>query len=213
MGKVASSSSSSKTVCKGVRRTEGVKISRNLQRVMDGRSFSNGLRQRAAILAQKKQKQQLMTVPQECPLTALQLDPVLQAMSELEIMFEKSAVCPVRKFRVPPNGAKFVIYFDDDDLREYGKIMVEIHKKGWPLGHPLSADAQACPKGSALYKLLHPEQQQLGRQRQALLRLFRAETVGTGSLLEPSYSKVARYSIWEPGHGGMRYFEWVNGLE
>lgn len=212
MGKEAKGS---KTAGKGVHRTTGggAKISRNLQRVMDGRCFANGLRQRAAILAQKKQQQQLMTVPPTCPLTALQLDPVLQAMSELKIMFAKSAVDPVRKFGVPPNGAKFVIYFDDEDLREYGNVMVEIHKKGWPLGHPLSADAQVCPKGAALYKLLHPEQQQLGRQRQALLRMFREETTGTGSLLEPSASKVARYSIWEQGHSGVRYFEWVNGFE
>ena len=202
---------------KGVHHTQSssssAKISRNLQRVMDGRSFSNGLRQRAAILAQKKQQQQTMTASQECPLTASQLDPVLQALNDIKGMFATSAVDPVRKLGLPPNGAKFVIYFDDDDLREYGNIMVEINKKGWPLGHPLSADAQACPTGSALYKLLHPQQQQLGRQRQALLRMFREETTGTGSLLEPSASKVSTYSIWEQGHAGVRYFEWVNGFE
>ena len=202
---------------KGVHRTpsssSSAKISRNLQRVMDGRSFSNGLRQRAAILAQKKQQQQTMTESHECPLTAFQLDPVLQALDDIKGMFATSAVDPVRKFGVPPNGAKFVIYFDDEDLREYGNVMVEIHKKGWPLGHPLSADAQACPKGAELYKLLHPQQQKLGRQRRALLRMFREETTGTGSLLETSASKVARYSIWEQGHAGVRYFEWVNGFE
>jgi len=80
--------------------------------------------------------------------------------------------------------------------------MVEINKKGWPLGHPLSA-----------HKPLHAEQKKLGRQRQALLRMLRAETIGTGSLLEPRASKVVSYSIWEEGHGGMRCFEWVNGFE
>ena len=115
----------------------------------------------------------------------------------------------MRKLGLPPNGAKFVIYFDDEDLREYGVVMVEINKKGWPLGHPLSADTQVSAAGSAP----HPEQQKLGRQRQALLRMLREETTGTGSLLEPCASKVARYSIWEQGHGGMRYFEWVNGFE
>ena len=113
----------------------------------------------------------------------------------------------MRKFGVPPNGAKFVIYFDDDFLREYGTIMVEINKKGWPLGHPLSADKQA------LYKPLHAEQKKLARQRQTLLRMLQEETTGTGSLLEPCASKVARYSIWEEGYGGMRWFEWVNGFE
>lgn len=202
---------------KSVQRKQGggAKIGRNLQRVMDGRTFANGLRQRAVIMAQKQQKQQLLRVPKEqvCPLTALQLDPVLQAMHDLKGMFETSAVDPVRKLGLPPNGAKFVIYFDDEDLREYGIVMVEINKKGWPLGHPLSADTQSCPEGSALYKHLHPEQQKLGRQRQALLRMLREETTGTSSLLEPCASKVARYSIWEQGHGGMRYFEWVNGFE
>ena len=86
--------------------------------------------------------------------------------------------------------------------------MVEINKKGWPLPPPLS-----CPEGLALYKHLHTEQKKLGRQRQALLRMLRAETTGTGSLLEPRANKVASYSIWEEGHGGMRCFEWVNGFE
>lgn len=139
------------------------------------------------------------------PLTALQLDPVLQALNDLKGMFKKSVVEPVRKFGVPSNGAKFAIYFDDDFLREYGNIMVEINKKGWPLGHPLSTELASS--------LSHPEQKKLRRQRQALLSMLRAETTGTGSLLEPRASKVASYSIWEEGHGGMRCFEWVNGFE
>ena len=83
--------------------------------------------------------------------------------------------------------------------------MVEINKKGWPLGHPLSVDKQAST--------VHPQQKKLRRQRQALLRMLRAETTGTGSLLEPRASKVVTYSIWEMGHAGMRWFEWVNGFE
>ncbi len=37
--------------------------------------------------------------------------------------------------------------------------------------------------------------------------MLRAETT------LPRASKVASYSIWEEGHGGMRCFEWVNGFE
>ena len=139
------------------------------------------------------------------PLTALQLDPVLQALNDLKGMFKKSAVEPVRKQRVPSNGAKFVIYFDDNFLPEYGNVMVKINEKGWPLGHPLSTELHM--------PFSHPEQKKLRRQRQALLRMFREETTGTGSLLEPRASKVLEYTIWEPGHGGMRWFEWVNGFK
>lgn len=135
------------------------------------------------------------------PLTALQLDPVLQGLADLQRMFGRSAAVPVRVGTVPPNGTQFAIHFPDDFLEEHGNIMVEINKKGWPLGHPLSTELHQ--------PLSHPEQQKLGRQRQALLRSFREETTGTGSLLETRASKVAGYSIWETGHG-MRYFEWVN---
>ena len=91
MGKEAKGS---KTSGKGVHRTTGggAKISRNLQRVMDGRCFANGLRQRAAILAQKKQQQQTMTASHECPPTAFQLDPVLQALDDIKGRFATSAV-------------------------------------------------------------------------------------------------------------------------
>ena len=139
------------------------------------------------------------------PLTALKLDPVLQALNDLKGMFKNSAVEPVRRQRVPSNGAKFVIYFDDNFLTEYGNVMVKINKKGWPLGHPLSTELHM--------PFSHPEQKKLRRQRQTLLRTLREETTGTGSLLEPRASKVATYSIWEAGHGGMRWFEWVNGFE
>jgi hypothetical protein len=144
-------------------------------------------------------------LPGRVRLTALHLDPVLQALNDLKGMFKKSAVEPVRKQRVPSNGAKFVIYFDDNFLTEYGNVMVKINEKGWPLGHPLSTELASS--------FSHPEQKKLRRQRQTLLRMLREETTGTGSLLEPRASKVATYSIWEAGHGGMRCFEWVNGFE
>ena len=175
------------------------------------RSTSRGHQQYAAAQELNKQRsaagqQAQRPLRAKRPLTALDLDPVRQALHDLQGMMKGAVVQPVQEFRIPPNDSPFVIYFPEEDLQAYGKILVAIHEQGWPLGDPLAGEA--APERA----FVKPAQKVLRRQRAHVLRMLREATTGTGSLLARRASEVAKYSIWEQGRGGARCFVWTNGL-